>query len=76
MIRHHNSRQVDVQPGEMALAPTVDHPRAFAVKNESEGVVILSFAFDAGRHMMTVTIRDASASRGRRHSGEHGHLPT
>ncbi len=52
------AKRVKVESGEMALAPTVDHPRGFALRNRSGQMLIVSFEYDAATHVQTVVVED------------------
>ncbi len=51
----------------MALAPRVDDPRGFAIENYSGRALVVSFRYDAERHIQTVVVEKP---RRRRRSGE------
>ncbi len=63
MSRTRSSRWALVRPGQVALAPRVDDPRAFAVANESGRPLAVHFRYDPARHVQTVVIDEARPAR-------------
>ncbi len=51
----------DHSSGAVALAPTVDHPKGFAVQNMSGQALTISFAWDSSAHVMKVIIEGERA---------------
>lgn len=64
------SKRVEVRPGQTAVAPNVDHPRGFAVRNASGRPLSVTFRFDVEAHVMTVVIEEPRTVR--RSPGEAG----
>ena len=57
-IRISQARHVRVDSGKMAIAPRVDDPVGFAVKNRSGHTLVLSFEYDSQAHIQTVTVEE------------------
>lgn len=56
MPTNRTSKPVTIRPGALAVAPTVDHPKGFAVQNMSGQALTISFAWDSSAHVMKVII--------------------
>lgn len=52
------SKRVNVQPGEKAIAPRVDHPMGFGIENHSGRSLTVSFKYDAETHVQTVVVEE------------------
>jgi hypothetical protein len=57
------SKRVQVQPGDVALAPRVDDPRGFAVANQTGRALTVSFRYNSDAHIQTVVIEEPRPAR-------------
>lgn len=57
------SKHVEVQPGEKAIAPRVDHPVGFGIENHSGRSLTVSFKYDVESHVQTVVVEDHRPGR-------------
>ncbi len=62
MRSQHVSERVEVRPGAIAIAPSIDDPRGFAVQNRSGHPLVVSFGFEPGAHVMVAIVEDARSA--------------